>query len=175
MNKFEIEVFIREFPFLEQIDGINEYISSRNITIKIRQADENILSMIPEDFFHIGALGRTISRTEIWTRVHLVYAFNQVLFDAVRSSVSKYNGSIVEQTAGESILEAVDEYSVDYSPDTLEYIVVEKRHFEKWKGNVETDKYNITIYKAPRDEKISDYIAAAKSKALIKVRAETDF
>ena len=126
MNRFKFEAFKKEFPFLREILGD---VSPLEIDeIKIKRADENLLTYIPCDSSHVGSLGRTKSEVKI----HFVLNNGEIIQEAVipeKSYSSNYSGDTPFEKEGETVLEAIDRHGV---AESLAFIVAEKYYLDDY-------------------------------------------
>jgi len=166
MNKFKLEGFFKEFPFLRELDGVG---NADSITVK--RADENLLACIPSQYYWDGSMGRTDSKES----VHFVMADGSILQDAVSQAGewgSNYAYSQRKTWEGESVLESLSRLD---DPDRVVYIVWVYKHLHDWEGSDYESDLKVTIYKTPKGVKYSDLIRKAEEQALREVRAEADF
>ncbi len=165
MNKFKLEAYMKEFPFLQDLIG-NEIPDS----VRIKRADENLLRFVPRYHFHDGSMGQT----EVDEIVHFVLADGTVIAEAVRQSghtSSNYAHSQTIEWEGETVLEAIDRHGV---ADQLQYIVQDIFDLDDWEGQYHRSR-EIIIYKTPKGTSFGEEIKKARAQALAEVRAEADF
>ncbi len=166
MNRFKLQAYMKEFPFLQDIIG-DEIPDS----VRIKRADENLLKVVPQYSYHDGSMGIT----ELSEKVHFVLQDGSILHDAVEQNghtSSNYAHSQDQYWDGETVLEAIDRYGV---ADKLQYIVVEYYYFDDWSGQEYEKEHSFTIYKTPKDTTFGAEVKKARAYALAEVRAEADF
>ena len=166
MNRFKLQAYKQEFPFLGEIIG-----DDIPDSIRIKRADENLLKFIPTNSLHVGSLGRT----EMNERIHFVLHDGEVLHDVVVRSEeysSNYSGDTPYSTDGETVLESIDRHGV---AETLQYIIVEYYYIDDWEGHECTEEYTFSIYKTPKNTTFGAEIQKARAQALAEVRVEADF
>lgn len=166
MNRFKLNAFKQEFPFLLDIIG-----DSIPDTIRVKRVDENLLKVIPRYSCHDGSMGVS----EMDERVHFVLSDGTVIEDAVLQSghvSSNYAHSQSRSWEGESVLESIDRHGV---ADKLQFIVVEQYHLHDWEGQEHIKEHSFCIYKPPKDTSFGEEIKKARAFALAEVRAEADF
>ena len=166
MNRFKLQAYCKEFPFLEDIIG--DFIPD---SIRVKRVDENLLRVTPQYYYHDGSLGVT----EDEERVHFIIADGSILYDAVNQSghtSSNYAHTQTKEWEGETVLEAIDRHGV---ADKLQYIVVEYYDLDDWSGGEYKREYTLTIYKTPKNTTFGAEIEKARAQALAEVRAEADF
>jgi hypothetical protein len=166
MNRFKYQAYVQEFPFLQDIIG-DEIPDS----VRVKRADENLLKVVPQYYYHDGSLGVT----EMDEKVHFILADGSILHDAVKQSghtSSNYAHSQERSWDGETVLEAVNRHGV---AESLAFIVVEHYYLDDWSGGEYKREYNFTIYKTPKNTTFGAEIEKARAQALAEVRAEADF
>ncbi len=166
MNRFKLQAYQKEFPFLQNLIG-NEIPDS----VRIKRADENLLKVIPRYSCHDGSMGIT----EISEKVHFIIKDGSILHDAVNQSghtSSNYAHSQSRSWEGETVLEAIDRHGV---AESLAFIVVEEYYLDDWSGQEYTKEYAFTVYKTPKNTTFGAEIEKARAQALAEVRAEADF
>lgn len=136
MNRFKLEAFKQEFPFL------NEILEGEPTDIKIKRADENLLKATPEEYYWDGSKGYTRSKES----VHFVLEDGTILKDIVEPSYesgSNYAHSQTRRHEGETILEAIYrlQRGNNLVPDAIRYIVWIKDHVSDWDGSEYEDYY----------------------------------
>ena len=169
MNKFKLDVLKREFPFLKEILSDKKHTEIN--FIRIARADEEMLKSIPEEYYWDGSAGETSN----WDRISFVLKNGTVQMNCVRTkgvAGSNYAHEGTREWEGETVLEALSEIE---NPDDIQYIVWEKKIFSDWRGQDRTRTYEVTIYKTPKNESLSDILERAKKKAMMEVMAETNF
>jgi hypothetical protein len=166
MNKFKLEAYKQEFPFLGEIIG-----DAIPDSVRVKRADDNLLKVVPEYYCHDGSMGAT----KIDEKVHFVLADGSILHDAVEQgghTSSNYAHSQEQSWEGETVLEAIDRHGV---AESLDCIVIEYYYLNDWSGQEYTKEYSFTIYKTPKGTSFGAEIEKAKAQALAEVRAEADF
>ena len=166
MNRFKLQAYKQEFPFLGEIIG-NEIPDS----VRIKRADENLLKFIPTYSLHVGSMGKTKG----WEKIHFVLKDSTIIDDAVLHRVdfsSNYAGDSPYSTDGEAVLEAIDRHGVS---ENLAFIVVEYYYIDDWSGHECTEEYSFSIYKTPKNTTFGAEIKKARAQALAEVRVEADF
>ena len=166
MNRFKYQTYLQEFPFLQDLIG-DEIPDS----VCVKRADENLLRVTPQYYYHDGSLGVT----EMDERVHFVLADGSILYDAVNQSghtSSNYAHTRNQTWEGETVLEAIDRHGV---AESLAFIVVEKHYLDDWSRQEYTKEHTFTVYKASKNATFVAEIAKARARALAEVRAEADF
>ena len=166
MNRFKLQAYMKEFPFLERIIG-----DAIPDSVRIKRADENLLRFTPRYSRHDGSMGVT----KLSEDVHFILQDGSILYDAVRQSghtSSNYAHSQSRSWEGETVLEAIDRHGV---ADKLQYIVIEYYYLDDWVGDEYVEEYTATIYKPPKDTSFGAEIEKAMACALAEVRAEADF
>lgn len=139
--------------------------------IRVRRADENLLTFCPSEYYWDGSL----VEQERWQKVHFVLQDGTIIFDAVLKdghSGSNYSGVEEKRWEGESILEALSKLD---DPDSVAYIAIENYDYSWSRGDEERREYHIEIYKPPKGVKYSDLIEKAREKARAEVKTEADF
>ncbi|MCM8900633.1 hypothetical protein KVG29_05240 [Caldicoprobacter algeriensis] len=168
MNRFKLEAFKQEFPFL------NEILEGEPTDIKIKRADENLLKATPEEYYWDGSKGYTKTKEA----VYFILKDGTILQDAVKPSYesgSNYAHSQHRYDEGETVLEAIYRLQQQFSADDIQYIVWVRDHLSDWDGSEYEDYYYVTIYKTPKGTSYSDIIHKAEQEALQQVKAEADF
>ena len=166
MNRFKLQAYKQEFPFLEEIIG-----DTNPDSVRVKRADENLLKVIPEYYCHDGSMGIT----EADEKVHFVLHDGSILYDAVKQSghiSSNYAHSQTREWRGETVLEAIDRHGV---AESLAFIVVEYYYLDDWSGQEYTKECNFCVYKTPKGTSFGAEIEKARACALAEVRAEADF
>lgn len=166
MNRFKLEAYMKEFPFLRNIIG-----DAIPDSVRIKRADENLLRFVPRYSRHDGSMGQTVADE----KVHFILADGTIIEDAVRQSgdiSSNYAHSQSRSWEGEAVLEAIDRHGV---ADKLQYIVIEYYYLDDWVGDEYVEEYSFTVYKTPKDTSFGAEIEKAMACALAEVRAEADF
>ena len=166
MNRFKLQAYQKEFPFLQNLIG-DEIPDS----IRVKRVDENLLRVTPQYYYHDGSLGVT----EDDEKVHFIFADGSILYDAVNQSghtSSNYAHTQTREWRGETVLEAIDRHGV---ADQLQYIVQEVFDLDDWSGGEYKKEHNFTIYKTPKGTSFGAEIEKARAQALAEVRAEADF
>jgi hypothetical protein len=166
VNRFKLQAYCKEFPFLGEIIG-NEIPDS----IRIKRADENLLKVIPCYSRHDGSMGKTKNME----RVHFVIQDGTIIEDAVlhREEFSSiYAGYSPYSIDGETVLEAIDRHGVS---ENLAFIVIEKYYLDDWEDHEYTEEYSFSIYKPPKNTTFGAEIKKARAQALAEVRVEADF
>ncbi len=166
MNRFKLQAYCNEFPFLQDLIG-DEIPDS----VRIKRADENLLKVIPRYSCHDGSMGIT----KMDETVHFILNDGTIIKNAVEQNghtSSNYAHSQDQYWDGETVLEAIDRYGV---ADKLQYIVVEYYYFDDWSGQEYEKEHSFTIYKTPKDTTFGAEVKKARAYALAEVRAEADF
>lgn len=166
MNRFKLQAYKQEFPFLGEVigDEIPDY-------VRIKRADENLLKFIPTNSLHVGSLGRT----EVNEKIHFILSDGKVLYNAVvrhEKYSSNYSGDTHYYEGGETVLEAIERHGV---AESLAFIIVEEYYLNDWEGQEYTKEYTFTIYKTPKGTSFGAEIKKARAQALAEVRVEADF
>jgi len=166
MNRFKLNAYMKEFPFLKDIIGdINPD------SVRIKRADENLLKVVPQYYCHDGSLGIT----EMDEKVYFVLADGSILHDTVKQSghtSSNYAHTRTKEWWGETVLEAIDRHGV---AESLAFIVIEHYYLNDWEGCQYKKEHNFTIYKTPKGTSFVAEIEKARACALAEVRVEADF
>jgi len=168
MNKFKYEAYLTEFPFLREILGGRCHLDCE--FIRVARADENLLLRKPNRHVAVGSMVDIDDRDD----VHFVLVDGTIIKDAVAQEYEYYSNYAHDESynkKGETILEALA--GLD-NPDAVKYIIVDESGYEVI-DHCSTKLFNITIYKAPKGGKISDYIEKARAQALAEVKAEANF
>jgi hypothetical protein len=166
MNRFKLQAYVQEFPFLREIVG-----DAIPDSVRVKRADKNLLKVVPEYYYHDGSLGES----KLSEKVHFVLQDGSILRDAVEQGgkkTSNYAYSQEQYWEGETVLEAIDRHGV---ADKLQYIVVEYYYLDDWSGQEYTKEYSFTVYKPPKETSFGAEIEKARACALAEVRAEEDF
>mgnify|MGYP000197216872 CR=1 FL=1 len=166
MNRFKLQAYCKEFPFLQDLIG-DEIPDS----VRVKRADENLLKVVPRYSCHDGSMGIT----ELSEKVHFILDDGTFIKDAVNQSghtSSNYAHSRTKEWEGEAVLEAIYRHGV---ADKLQYIVVEQYYLDDWEGDEYEREYAFTIYKTPKGISFGAEIEKAMAQALAEVRAEADF
>lgn len=166
MNRFKLQAYMKEFPFLQDLIG-DEIPDS----VRIKRADENLLKVIPRYYYHNGSLGVT----ELSEKVHFVLQDGSILHDAVNGcghTSSNYAHTQDQYWKGEAVLEAIDRHGV---AESLTFIAVEYYYLDDWSGQEYTKEYTFTVYKTPKNTTFGAEIEKARACALAEVRTEADF
>ncbi len=166
MNRFKLNAYIQEFPFLRNIIG-----DSIPDSVRIKRADENLLKVVPQYSYHDGSMGIT----KMDERVHFILNDGTIIENAVEQkghTSSNYAHSQERSWDSETVLEAIDRHGV---AESLAFIVVEKYYLDDWSGQEYTKEYTLTIYKTPKNTTFGAEIEKARAQALAEVRAEADF
>jgi hypothetical protein len=166
MNRFKLQAYCKEFPFLQDLIG-DEIPDS----VRVKRADENLLKVIPQYYYHNGSLGET----EHSENIHFVLVDGSILHDAVNQcghTSSNYAHSQERSWDGETVLEAIDRHGV---AETLQYIIIEHYYLNDWEGCHYEKEHKFTIYKTPKNTTFGAEIEKARAQALAEVRAEADF
>lgn len=165
MNRFKLLAYCKEFPFLH--DLIGDCIPD---SVRIKRADENLLSFTPHYSSHVGSMGKTKS----WEKVHFILQDGTVE-DAVlqrKNFSSNYAGDSPYSSDGETVLESIDRHGISQN---LAFIVVEQYRLHDWEGSERIKEHAFIIYKPPKDTSFGVEIEKARAFALAEVRAEADF
>lgn len=166
MNRFKLQAYMQEFPFLKDIIGdINPD------SVRVKRADENLLKVIPEYYCHNGSMGIT----EMDEKVYFVLKDGTFIKDAVKQkghTSSNYAHTQEQFWEGETVLEAIDRHGV---AESLAFIVVEKYYLDDWSGGEYEKEYSFTVYKTPKNTTFGAEIEKARAQALAEVRVEADF
>lgn len=166
MNRFKLQAYQKEFPFLQNLIG-DEIPDS----VRVKRADENLLKVTPRYRCHDGSLGIT----EVDEKVHFILKDGTIIMDAVKQSghtSSNYAHTQTKEWEGETVLEAIDLHGV---AESLAFIVVEYYYLDDWSGGEYKREYTLTIYKTPKNTTFGEEIEKARAQALAEVRAEADF
>lgn len=169
MNRFKLEAFKKEFPFLKDI------LQGEPNRIFIKRADHNLLKSVPEYYYFDGSMGET----KIKETVSFVLK-GKILQNVVQTSYergSNYANSQHITEEGESILEAIYRMQLEeeLDPDEIQYIVWEREYLSDWQGSEYEDNYTVYIYKPPRKVTYIDIIRESEEKALLEVQIEANF
>jgi len=170
MNRFKLQAYLQEFPFLQDIIG-DEIPDS----IRIKRADENLMKFVPCYSRHDGSMGRTKHET----RVHFVLydgsIDGSIILDAVRHEEcfsSSYAGYSPYSIDGETVLEAIDRHGI---AEKLQFTIVEEYFLDDWSGQEYVEEYTVTLYKTPKNTTFGAEIQKAMAQAIAEVRVEADF
>lgn len=166
MNKFKLEAYMKEFPFLQDLIG-NEIPDS----VRIKRADGNLLKVVPRYYRHDGSLGVT----KYNEKIHFILSDGSIILDAVEQEgerTSNYGGEEPHSWEGETVLEAIDRHSV---ADQLQYIVQDVFDLDDWEGQKYRRSREMVIYKTPKGTSFGAEIEKARAQALAEVSAEADF
>lgn len=171
MNRFKVEGYVKEFPFLKEI---SKKIKGEEYTdidfIKIARIDENLLNKVP---YYSGATGSCVGIDE-GEGIYFVLSDGKIISNAVKQS-----GDITHNEAhadneyweGETILEAIYRHNIT---DNLKYIIV--KHYGYIIRNHYTEGgLSFIIYKIGKNEMIQDFINTIKEKEFAKIQAEANF
>lgn len=169
MNRFKLEAFKKEFPFLKDI------LQDKPNRIFIKRADHNLLKSVPEYYYFDGSMGET----KIKETVSFVLK-GKILQNVVQTSYERGSNYAHSQTIseeGESVLEAIYRMQLEgkHNPNDIKYIVWEREYLSDWSGSEYEDNYTICIYKPPRKITYADIIKETEEKALLEVQIEADF
>jgi hypothetical protein len=173
MNRFKIEAFFKEFPFLNSLKGFDEKsLTPEEVdSLRVSRFDEETLELVPDEYYWDGSMGETSN----WERIDFVLSDGTIIHNAVETqgeSGSNYADSQMQRWAGESVLEAIDRHGV---ADRLSFLVLFKHVKEDWEGGEYLHDHLLTIYKPAKGLSIPVLIAEARSQAMREVRAECDF
>jgi hypothetical protein len=166
MNRFKLQSFISEFPFITEILG-----DKTPDSVRIKRADENLLKLAPKYRYHDGSAG--VSKFN--EQFHFVLLDGTVITNAVQQeghSSSNYAHSQDRSWEGESVLEAIDRHGV---ADQLLYIVQDVFDLDDWEGQEYHRSWEMVIYKTLKGTSFGAEIEKARAQALAEVRAEADF
>ena len=166
MNRFKLQAYCNEFPFLQDLIG-DEIPDS----VRIKRADENLLKVVPRYSCHDGSMGIT----KMDERVHFIFNDGTIIKNAVEQkghTSSNYAHSQERSWDGETVLEAIDRHGV---AETLQYIIIEHYYLNDWEGCHYEKEHKFTIYKTPKGTSFGAEIEKARAQALAEVRAEADF
>ena len=166
MNRFKLQAYCNEFPFLQDLIG-DEIPDS----VRIKRADENLLKVVPQYSYHDGSMGIT----KMDERVHFILNDGTIIKNAVEQkghTSSNYAHSQERSWDGETVLEAIDRHGV---AESLTFIAVEYYYLDDWSGGEYTREYTLTIYKTPKNTTFGAEIEKARAQALAEVRVEADF
>jgi len=166
MNRFKLQSFISEFPFITEILG-----DKTPDSVRIKRADENLLKLAPKYRYHDGSAGVSTFDEQF----HFVLLDGTVITNAVQQEghiSSNYAHSQDRSWEGESVLESIDRHGV---AGTLQFIVQDTYDLHDWSGSEYFRSCEINIYKPPKDTTFGAEIEKAKARALAEVRAEADF
>lgn len=169
MNKFKLEAFFQEFPFIKEVIGEKNH--TKIDFIRVARIDENFLNSIPGEYYWDGSAGETSN----WERIAFVMKDGTVHQDCVKTkgvAGSNYAHEGTREWEGETVLEAISSLE---NPDDVQYIVWEERILSDWQGQDSTRTYGITIYKAPKNKSLSEILERARKKAMAEVMAESNF
>ena len=169
MNRFKLEAFKKEFPFLQ---GILQGEPNR---IFIKRADHNLLKSVPEYYYFDGSMGET----KIKETVSFVTK-GKILRNVVQTSYergSNYANSQTISEEGESVLEAIYRMQLEeeLDPNEIQYIVWEREYLSNWSGSEYEDNYTVYIYKPPKETTYVDIIKETEEKALLEVQIDASF
>lgn len=168
MNKFKLEAYKEEFPFLKDI--MSAWDATEVDSVRVKRADEEMLNLVPEEYFRDGSKGETHN----WDRVSFVFG-DKIAINAValnREIGSNYAHEQTKFETGETILEALSRVE---NPDDVTHVVWETRKYSDWSGQDVVRQYSVTVYKPPKGVKFSDLIREAREAALREVQAEVSF
>ena len=166
MNRFKLQAYMQEFPFLQDLVG-DEIPDS----VRVKRADENLLKVIPRYSCHDGSMGIT----ELDKKVHFILQDGTIIKNAVEQSghtSSNYAHSQERSWDGETVLEAIDRHGV---AESLAFIVIEHYYLNDWEGCQYEKEHKFTVYKTPKGTSFGAEIEKARAQALAEVRAEADF
>jgi len=166
MNRFKLQAYCKEFPFLQDIIG-----DSTPDSVCVKRADENLLKVVPKYHYHNGSMGVT----ELDERVHFILQDGSIIHEAVKQSghtASNYAHTQTKEWEGETVLEAIDRHGV---ADQIQYIVQDVFDLDDWEGQTYYRSWEIVIYKTPKGTSFEAVIEKARAQALAEVRAEADF
>lgn len=166
MNRFKLQAYQKEFPFLQNLIG-NEIPDS----VRIKRTDGNLLKVVPRYYYHDGSMGLS----EMDERIHFVLTDGSILYNAVSQSghtSSNYAHTQTKEWEGETVLESVDRYGIS---DKLQFIIVEIITLDDWSGQEYIKEHSFCIYKTPKGTSFGEEIRKAKAQALAEVRVEADF
>lgn len=166
MNRFKVQGYCKEFPFLQNLIG-DEIPDS----VRVKRADENLLRVTPQYYYHNGSMGAS----EMDEKIHFILSDGSIILDAVEQSgrsASNYAHSQTKEWEGETVLEAIDRHGV---AENLAFIVQDVFDLDDWEGQEYHHSWEIIIYKAPKGTTFGAEIEKARAQALAEVRAEADF
>ena len=177
MNRFRLQVFLKEFPFLKDLVNKGEEVDS----IQVKRMDKNLFGIRPT--YH-GATGSLVGIDE-GEIVHFLVKSQgitmgirgellEMLRDCVRNSGYVTHNEAYrdnESWDGETILEAIDRLDC---AENLRIIILEEY------GDNIRDHYSIgglrfTIYKPAKGVSVKQLLVETKSKAQEEVQAESNF
>jgi hypothetical protein len=166
MNRFKLQAYCNEFPFLQDLIG-DEIPDS----VRIKRADENLLKVVPLYHCHDGSMGIT----KLEEKIHLVLTDGTFIQNTVEQKGHTFSSYAHSQECfwdGETVLEAIDRHGV---AESLAFIVVEKYYLDDWSGGEYKREHSLTLYKTPKNTTFGAEIEKARAQALAEVRAEADF
>lgn len=176
MNKFKWDAYKKEFPFLEGMDCLKDMDVKRLSRVSVKRLDRDVLARTPQSYYHDGSLGKS---ENFKTARFIIGGAVYELRAAPRSEwKSNYAHSQRVESPGETILEAigrlVDEGGA-MAVSGLTHIVWVEFDYSNWEGGTFLEKWEIEIFKLPRNELISAVLADANEQAAREVRAEANF
>jgi len=170
MNRFKLQGYVKEFPFLEKInDAILNEESTKIDFIKISKVDENLLNKTPS---YEGTTGSMVG-IDTGEKIYFVLE-DGMLYDAVTTKgYIRHNEAYEEDECweGETILEAIDSNQI---ADCVKYIIVENYGY-KIENHYSEGGLSFTIYKVAKNETIKEIIEEIKQKELDLIKAEANF
>lgn len=167
MNRFKLQGYVQEFPFLSQI--IKNADAMDIDFIKIAKVDENLLSKIPS---YEGATGSLVG-IDTGENIHFILDNNNIIFRAVETKgYVRHNEAHTEdeEWEGETILEGI--YKQDIV-NRLKCIVVENFGY-KINNHHSQGGLNFIIYKVAKNETLQEIIDNVKQKELTLIQAEAN-
>ena len=171
MNRFKKQAFLKEFPWLGNMLEQMEWSIDEVQEIKVKRADENLLSTVPSYYYWDGSAGVT----HFEEKINFILKDGTIIKNAVTQEIesgSNYAYSQPQKRPGESLAEAIDRLNV---ASDLNFIVVCTIDIDDWPGREYSNYRGIVIYKPPKNRSYDDIIKHFKEQAERQVKREMDF
>lgn len=164
MNRFRLQAYQQEFPFLKEIIG-----DTIPGWIKIARVDERLLGFVPRH--EIKKIG--LGKIEKEDRVFFVLTNGTLIADAAKQAGKLIINMVPhEEWEEETVLDGI--YRLEVA-ETLQYIVIVTSARSEWDKILNTNDIEVAIYKPAKDITFAAEIAAVKAKVLEEIRAEANF
>ena len=168
MNRFRLQAFCQEFPFLEKL--FPEIGESRSLAkIKINRTDQNLVIRTPSHYSCVGSMG-SITIGEAFS---FVTEDGTIFENCVRQdyeSESNYACDQGSKSDGEQIIAAIDRLGIK----DIKYIVEHSYDYNSLSADPIRRTWSIIIYKCSKNDILEDILSSAKREAAEAVKAEGD-
>lgn len=161
MIQFKNQTYQKHFPFL----SIGE-----ETHVDIQRLDENVLEKSFQYYSWDGSMGSS----ETNYKIDFVLEDGSILSDIRIGDRTGSNYAHTSQTdnPGETIAEYIDRKGI---ADKLKFVVVYESGHSHWGQSTDGDDDNCTIYKLPKDEKISEIVEKFRKKIEAEINAKINF